>query len=321
MQRLWQRMRQGRVVVLGRVGMDLYADPPGTRIEEAARYVSAIGGSAGNIAAALGRQGVPVALLSCVAEDAVGRFCLAELARYGVETGHVRAVGDGARASLAVVETRPEDAQTVLYRNGAADLALTAADVAAVDFTRASALIVTGTALSRDPSRRAAGAAMVAARSAGAVVVLDVDWRPQSWASAAEAAEVCLAAARAADVVVGNDTEFGLLAGDEGRGAALARDLAQCGALFTVYKRGAAGCTTHTADYSFATGIFPVSARKPMGSGDGFMGGLIAGLASGQTLEAAVRRGAATAAMIVAGIGCAPASPTCAELDAFISRF
>lgn len=321
MERLWARMRLGRFVVLGRVGKDLYADPPGTRIEEATRYFAAIGGSAGNIAVALARQGAGASLLSCVSDDAVGRYCLAELARYGVDTAHVRRVAGEVRTSLAVVETRPADAQTVLYRNGAADFALTPADAAAVDFAPVAALVVTGTALARDPSRGTALAAMAQARAAGALVVLDIDYRAYSWASEGEAARVCLAAAEAADAVIGNDDEFGLLAGSHGRGEGLARDLASHGALFTVYKRGAQGSVTCTPDFRFETGIFPVAARKPMGAGDGFMGGLLAGLAEGATLEAAVRRGAATAAIIVAGIGCAPASPTRTELETFISRY
>ncbi len=317
----WQRLRQGRSVVLGRVGMDLYADPPGTKIEEATRYVAAIGGSAGNIAVALVRQGTGAALVSRVSDDAVGRYCLAELARYGVDTAHVLTAGGEARNSLAVVETRPVGAQTVLYRNGAADFALDEADVEAVDFTTAAALVVTGTALARAPSRDAALAAMRRAREGGAVVVLDVDHRAYSWASREEAPRVCLGAATSADVVIGNDDEFGLLAGSHDRGEGLARDLAAHGALFTVYKRGHLGSVTYLRDGQFETGIFRVDALKPMGAGDGFMGGLLAGLAQGHGIEAAVRRGAATAAMIVAGIGCAPASPDTADLDAFIRRF
>ncbi|MCF1708911.1 5-dehydro-2-deoxygluconokinase [Tabrizicola sp. J26] len=321
MQRLWERLRSNRFVVLGRVGMDLYADPPGTRIEEASRYVSAIGGSAGNIAVALARQGATASLLSCVSDDAVGRYCLAELARFGVETGHVRRVSGEARTSLAVVETRPVSAQAVLYRNGAADFALTQDDVERVAFDGVAALVITGTALAREPSRGAAVAAASRARKAGAIVVLDLDYRAYSWTSQAEAAEICLSMARTVDVVVGNDDEFGLLAGNGERGQDLARDLAWGGACFTVYKRGAEGSITFTADYSFRSGIFPVAALKPMGAGDGFMGGLLAGLAQGKTLEASVGRGAATAAIIVAGIGCAPASPDRATLDEFMSRY
>lgn len=316
-----QRMALGRFVVLGRVGMDLYADPPGTKIEEAARFTSAIGGSAGNIAVALARQGAGVALLTCVSEDAVGRFCLAELARYGVETGHIRRVAGERRTSLAVTETVASGCQTVLYRNGAADFALTEADVGRVDFAGVAALVVTGTALAAEPSRSAATRAMALARGAGALVVLDVDYRAYSWASPLEAAQVCRAAAEASDMVVGNDVEFGLLAGGADIGEGYARSLPKQGVQVAVYKRGEDGCTSFTAEAQFDTPIFPVTALKPTGAGDGFMGGLLAGMMQGHALEAAVRRGAATAALIVAGIGCAPASPDRATLDRFIASF
>jgi 5-dehydro-2-deoxygluconokinase len=318
---LWHRLALNRFVVLGRVGLDLYADPPGTNIEDARAFASAIGGSAGNIAVALARQGGHAALLTRVSDDAVGHYCLAELGRYGVDTAQVRLEGGQVRTSLAVVETRPVDAQTVLYRNGAADFELCEGDVRAVDFQPVGALVVTGTALARDPSRAAALLAMDLARRAGVVVVLDLDHRAYSWASRDEAALICGQAARGADVVIGNDDEFGLLAGDHGRGQALAQDLASSGALFTVYKRGAEGSITFRPDASFETGIFPVKALKPMGAGDGFMGGLLAGLAQGRDLETSVARGAATAAIIVAGVGCAPASPDSAALDAFLKRF
>ena len=319
MQRLWLRMRLNRFVVLGRVGMDLYADPPGTRIEEALRYTAAIGGSAGNIAVALARQGATAALLTRVSDDAVGRYCIAELARYGVDTTHVRPVGGGARNSLAVVETIPTNTQSVLYRNGAADFALSQSDVDQVDHSGVSALVVTGTALACEPSRSATFAAMDAARAAGAMVVLDIDYRAYSWASEADAASISREATTKSDIVIGNDDEFGLLAGGHAQGRAFARSLAHNGALFAVYKRGASGSVTFTPNFSFDTGIFPVKTLKPMGAGDGFMGGLLAALGQGHTLENAVLRGAATAALIVAGVGCAPASPDQATLKRFIN--
>jgi len=320
MKRLWERMAFNRFVVLGRVGMDLYADPPGTPIETATRFTSAIGGSAGNIAVALARQGVGAALLTRVSDDAVGRYCVAQLEGYGVDTGHVHAQAGEVRTSLAVAETRAEGCQSVLYRNGAADFALTEADVDAVEFSDVAALVATGTALAAEPSRAATNHAMARAKAAGAITVLDLDYRAYSWASTARAAAVCLEAAEQSDVVIGNDEEFGLLAGDVHRGRDLAQALAHRNALFTIFKRGAEGATTFTPDFSFDTPIFPVQALKPMGAGDGFMGGLLAGLAMGSGLEQSVRRGAATAAMIVAGIGCAPASPDRASLDTFISR-
>ena len=319
MRRMWDRLRMNRFVVLGRVGMDLYADPPGTRIEDATGFSTAIGGSAGNIAVALARQSAGVVLLSAVSDDAVGRYCRAQLQGYGVDCSHLSAVAGGARNSLAVTETRATDCQVVLYRTGAADFALTVDQAMAVDFVPVAALIVTGTALAAEPSRAATFAAIALARTAGALIVLDIDYRATSWPSVAEAATECTLAARVSDIIIGNDDEFGMLAGDAAKGADFARTLA-ADALFCVYKQGAAGSVTYMPDFQFRTGIFAVTAQKPMGAGDGFMGGLMAGLAAGSTIEAAVLRGSATAAMIVAGVACAPASPTMAELARFMEH-
>lgn len=313
-------MALNRFVVLGRVGMDLYADPPGTKIEQALRYVAAIGGSAGNIAVALAKQGAQAALLTCVSDDAVGRYCVAELQRYGVDTRLIRATGAETRTSLAVVETVPVQTQSVLYRNGAADFALSAADVATVDYAGIAALVVTGTALACDPSRSATLAAMSAAKMSGALGVLDIDHRAYSWPSAFEAARLYQKAAEMSDIVIGNDDEFGLMAGGFDAGRSYARSLAHGAAKVVIYKRGALGSVTFTPDFSFETGIYAVQALKPMGAGDGFMGGLLAALGQGHRLETAVRRGSATAALIVAGIGCAPASPDTATLDQFLAQ-
>jgi 5-dehydro-2-deoxygluconokinase len=312
------RLCRNRFLVLGRAGMDLYAEPPGTRLEDARGFVAHLGGSAANIAAALVRQGAEAALLTRVSPDGVGRFVLAELDRYGIGRAHVGQAGGEARTSLAVVETRAEDCQAVIYRNGAADFALDPADVDAVDFTAFAALVVTGTALADPGSRAATQLALARARAAGAVCVMDVDHRPYSWPSRDVAREVCLDAARACDIVVGNDEEFALLSGDGGDGLAAARGLAAGGAQIVVYKMGARGAVTIFAAGEVATGIFRTRALKPTGAGDAFMGGFLVALAAGHALRDAVLRGSASAAMVVSRVGCAPASPTADEVDRFL---
>lgn len=309
-------IRQGRFVVVGRAGMDLYADPPGTRTEAATQFSAALGGSSANIAVALARLGLQSALVTTVSDDAVGRFCLNELARYGVDTTHVLTKAGEARTSLAVVETRAVDTQSVIYRNNAADFGLTDADVA-LDLTGVGALILTGTALAVDPSRGACFAIMANARAAGIPVVLDIDYRPYSWGSRAEAAQIYGKVAAMADIIIGNDDEFGVLAGQYAAGLPLARQLGERATGFVVYKMGAKGAITISPDAAFETPIFPVAALKPTGAGDAFMGGLMAGLARGLPLPDAVTQGAAAAAIVVTRVGCAPAMPTQAELTDF----
>ena len=123
-----ERLRQNSFLVVGRAGLDLYADPPGTEIENATGFQAALGGSAANIAVAIARQGGSCSLLTAVSDDAVGRYTTNALAGYGVDTAYVKTVGGEARNSLAVVETRAENCQSVIYRNGAADFEVTEAD-------------------------------------------------------------------------------------------------------------------------------------------------------------------------------------------------
>lgn len=313
------RLTGGSVLILGRAGMDLYADPPGTRTEQASRFVACLGGSSANIAAALARQGLRPTLVTCVSDDAIGRFCLNELDRYGIDRRHVRSVGGEARNSLAVVETRLEDHQSVIYRNGAADFEMTAEDVEAVDFPAYSALVTTGTALAAEPSRSAAFRAFELARAAGLPLVFDIDYRPYSWPSSEVAAAVYARAGAYCDLIVGNDVEFGFMAGAYGKGLAKARELAANGAALVVYKMGELGAVTLSEGREIRTGAFRTEAIKPTGAGDSFLGGLIAALAAGHGTETAVLRGSAAAAIVVARVGCAPAMPTPAEIDAFIA--
>ena len=177
------RTRALGVIIVGRVGLDLYPEPDGTRIEDAARFVTDLGGSAGNIAVALARQGASAALISPLSDDAVGRFVRATMATYQVDTSQCRAVAGDFRTSLALAETRASDCEVVIYRNGAADLQMDSEDVNAAFIANASVLIVTGTALAAEPSRSASMAALAAGQQAGTFTILDVDHRAYSWAS------------------------------------------------------------------------------------------------------------------------------------------
>ncbi len=306
-------------LVIGRAGMDLYADPPGTRSMDATQFSASLGGSSANIAVALARHGGSCSLVTCVSDDAVGRFCLNQLDRYGIDCRHVRAVGGEARNSLAVVETRIEDHQSVIYRNGAADFEMSEADVVGIDYAAFSALITTGTVLAAEPSRGAAFRSFELAHAAGLPLIFDVDYRPYSWSSPEVAAQTYSRAAAQCDVIVGNDVEFGFMAGDYSKGLDKARSLARDGAGIVIYKMGEGGAITITPMEEIRSGVFPVRAIKPTGAGDSFLGGLVAALAAGFSLRDAVLRGSACAAIVVSRVGCAPAMPTTAELEQFLA--
>lgn len=307
-----------RFLIIGRAGMDFYPDPPGTKTEHATQFTACLGGSSANIGVAIRKLGGSADLVTCVSDDAIGRFALNQLDHYGIGRQHVRPVGGEARNSLAVVETTIEDHQSVIYRNGAADFEMTEADVAAVDFAQYDALITTGTVFAAEPSRSAAFTGFELARAAGLPLIFDIDYRPYSWPSPEVAAQVYSRAGDMCDIIVGNDVEFGFMAGDYDKGLDKARALVADGARVAVYKMGEKGAITITPEGETRTGIYRTEALKPTGAGDSFMGGFISGLAEGLPVRDAVLQGSAAAAMVVARVGCAPAMPSRQELTDFL---
>ena len=305
------------VLVVGRAGMDIYPMPDGTRIEDAHELVNDVGGSSGNIAVSIAKQGHEVMLMSAVSNDGVGRFVTRSLGDYGVDTRHCFVTTGLERTSLAMAETTNDSPDVTIYRNDAADLAITPAHADSVQVQSLGAIIITGTALSREPSRSACERLVELAGDAGCPVVLDLDYRAQAWASLEEARDVLSGMAQRVDMPVGNDEEFALIAGGDGRG--FASELAAAGAL-VLYKMGEGGCDILEGGTETHVGIFRVTALKPFGSGDAFLGTSMATLAAGPGIMAAITRGAAAAAIAVSRRGCARAMPTAAEIDAFMDR-
>ncbi|GAA0774487.1 5-dehydro-2-deoxygluconokinase [Roseibium denhamense] len=315
---LLEAIAKNNFVVVGRAGIDFYTDA-GVRAEDAQRISVGLGGSAANIGAGICKLGGKAALVTRVSDDSVGSYCIGQLKHYGVDTTHVTPVGGEYRNSLAFYESVVEGHRNVIYRNGAADFQMDDADVASVDYTSYSALITAGTVFAAEPSRSAAFQAFELAKAAGLPLIFDVDYRPYSWPSPEVAAEVLSRAAAQCEMIVGNDVEFGFMAGGYDKGLDKARELVRTTAELVIYKMGEDGAITITREGEFKTGIYPVEALKPNGAGDSFMSGLVTSIADGFSLKDAVLRGSACASIVVAKPGCAPAMPDKTELEAFLA--
>ena len=144
-------IRKGRFAVFGRAGMDIFADPPGTRADQAETFRADLGGSSANICAGLCKLGMQSALVTSVSDDAAGRFCINRLRHYGVDTQYLRVLGGEARTSLAIYESCIEDFQLVIYRNNAVDFQVTEEDADRVNYPAFGAVITAGTVFAAEP--------------------------------------------------------------------------------------------------------------------------------------------------------------------------
>jgi 5-dehydro-2-deoxygluconokinase len=313
-------IKGNKFVVFGRAGMDMFAEPIGTKSEFAENFRSDLGGSSANICAGLCKLGSEASLVTSVSDDAVGRFCVNRLNYYGVGTEYVKSVSGEFRTSLAIYESCIDNFQNVIYRNGAADFEVKPSEMDEVDYSQFTALITAGTVFAGQPSRDATFRAFENARAQGIPVIFDIDYRPYSWPSPQVASEVLSRAGEESDMIVGNDEEFGFMAGGMNKGLDKARDLASAGNRLVIYKMGEEGAITLYNNEEIKTGIFPTEAIKPVGAGDSFMAGLLSSLASGYDLKNSVIRGSACASIVVSLPGCAPAMPDEVQLNNFINN-
>ena len=313
-------IKGNKFVVFGRAGMDMFAEPIGTKSEFSESFRSDLGGSSANICAGLCKLGSEASLVTSVSDDAIGRFCINRLNYYGVGTEYVKSVTGEFRTSLAIYESCIDNFQNVIYRNGAADFEVKPSEMDEVDYSQFSALITAGTVFAGQPSRDATFRAFDNARAQGIPIIFDIDYRPYSWPSPQVASEVLSRAGEESDMIVGNDEEFGFMAGGIDKGLNKARDLASAGNRLVIYKMGEEGAITLYNNEEIKTGIFPTEAIKPVGAGDSFMAGLLSSLASGYGLKDSVVRGSACASIVVSMPGCAPAMPDENQLNNFIDN-
>ena len=310
--------RNGPIITLGRAGLDLYPVPDGVKSAQATHFASDMGGSAGNIAAALARRQVSVGLLSCVSSDPAGDFVMSKLAELGVAAELVGRTTGLARTSLALAESRTSHCEVVIYRNDAADLHLSQDQFSHLLDKPHKALVITGTALSAGSSRALLLSKSASLAASGLPLILDIDFRITAWADESDAADTYRKILPYLSLLVGNDEEFEVLAKGTGQdGLSYARALAADG-MAILYKMGAQGCRILGPDLDQCIGIYPVQPLKPFGAGDAFLGNFLACLLERQDVGEAVQAGAAAAALVVTKRGCASAMPDAKTLDEFM---
>lgn len=323
------------LITIGRSSIDLYANEIGASFPEIKSFGAFVGGSPTNIAVGAGRLGLDTALVTAVGADPVGDFVLSFLEREGVSTAFIPRK-KGRRTSAVLLGIQPPDRfPLVFYRDNCADIELSIDDVEAVPLDRARMLLVTGTGLSREPSRSATMAALERAHAAGVQTLLDLDFRLDQWHDPRAYGIAVRSVLPWTDVAIGTEEEVKMAAsageariegsavsspevsGDLDR--AITRLLA-AGLPTLALKRGARGSTVHTADgRRLEAGPFPVEVVNVLGAGDAYAAGFVYGLSKGWTLDRAARMGNAVGAILVTKQGCANFMPTEAEVLSFIA--
>jgi 5-dehydro-2-deoxygluconokinase len=328
---------QGRldVITIGRASVDLYGQQIGSRLEDVASFAKSVGGCPANIAIGVARLGLKSALVTRVGDEQFGRFIREQMAREGVETAGM--VNDAARlTALAILSVENDKSFPLLfYRENCADMALSEDDIDEGLFSRARAVVVTGTHFSRSNTDAAQRKAIRLMRGQGGKVAFDIDYRPNLWGLAGHAAgdERYVKSARVSehlrtvlpdcDLIVGTEEEVLIASGEDDLLAALKTIRSLSGAVI-VLKRGPMGCIVYEGAIpdDLEQGIvgqgFPIEVYNVLGAGDAFMSGFLRGWLGGEGFETAATWANACGAFAVSRLLCSPEIPTFEELSFFL---
>ena len=151
-------------------------------------------------------------------------------------------------------------------------------------------------------------------------VVVDIDYRPDQWDSAAAFSAQMRVLLRSATLAVGTEEELAAAASSNDVAQGVQEVLAS-GIDALILKRGERGSTMFRRDAPPAdVAPFSIDVLNVLGAGDAFASGFLYGYLQGWPLERAARMGNACGAIVVTRHGCANFMPTLAEVSAFVAE-
>ena len=303
------------VLTMGRIGVDIYPHQIGVSLREVETFGKYLGGSATNVAVAAARYGRRSAVITRTGADPFGEFLHDALRGFGVDDRYVTAVPDLPTPVTFCEIFPPDDFPLYFYRLPTAPDLEIRADELDLDAVRAAEVFwVTGTGLSREPSRSATLAALKA-RDRSGITVLDLDYRPMFWPSREEARRWMQEALPLVTVAVGNREECETAVWEREPAAAAAALLAR-GVEVAVVKQGPKGVLATDGTERVEVSPVPVEVVNGLGAGDAFGGALCHSLLSGWDLERAMRFCNAAGAIVASRLSCADAMPDAGEVEA-----
>jgi ribokinase len=292
------------ITVLGSANLDLIGTvsripKPGETVPGGA-FSTAAGGKGANQALAARRAGATVKMFAAVGDDDFAKGATAELVAGGVDMSAVPNIrGMATGVAMIFVDQRGENVIAILPgANGTIDVAK--AEAALAGMVAGDVLL-----LQQEIPQAATERALELAKAKGVTTVLNT----------APFLDTTPALAPKASIIIANETEFALMAGEaeplEVLMAAWAKKYGQT----VIVTLGPDGARAATPEGLISVPALKVTPVDTVGAGDTFCGYLGAGLDAGLGLEAAMKRAAVAASLACLKPGAQPAIPLAADVE------
>jgi ribokinase len=305
-------MNTRRIVVVGSSNTDMVVKSsrlpaPGETVT-GGQFVMVPGGKGANQAVAAARLGAEVTFVAKVGADMFGSEAIEGYRAEGILTDLV--LRDADRHTGVALILVDQSGENLISVASGANHALTPMDVdAATDRIRVAASVMIQLEIPMETVTRAAQLAA----EVDVPVVLDPAPAPDGPLDAT--------LLECVTYLTPNETEAQRLTGievsDEDSAKAAAEKLLDAGARNVIVTLGAKGALVASAEASVLVPGYEVEAADSTAAGDAFNGALAAALASGQSLDEAVRQANLVGALSVTRLGAQPSLPTVEEVRQF----
>ncbi|TNC72242.1 sugar kinase [Rubellimicrobium roseum] len=312
------RTRQARVLVIGEILVEIMATTPGHGFRQALDLRGPFpSGAPAIFADQLARQGVPVALVSCVGDDDFGRLNLDRLREAGVDTGAIR-VHPTAVTGSAFVRYRPEGGRDFFFNiadSACGRIARDAASDAVVE--GATHLHVMGSSLSTPAIVELVLDALTRIKAKGGTVSFDPNIRPELLGHGDMRATLDRVL-DATDLFLPSEGEAAMFAGTPDDVSALPVLFGR-GVRAVAMKLGTRGSRLVSPEEDVSMPGFVVREVDPTGAGDTFGATFLAAWLGGLPAREALARANAAGALAVTRLGPMEGASDPARIDAFLA--
>jgi 2-dehydro-3-deoxygluconokinase len=288
-----------RAICLGEAMIMLAGDADGP-LEDVETFRRSVGGAECNVAGGLAALGISTGWISRLGDDGFGRHVLRDLRARGVEVGGVEEDPDRSTA-LYVKHSMAGRSRMHYYRSGSAASAMDPAflDRPAVRDRLASADLVHTTGITAAISATAAAMLerLADLRDAfGFVLSVDLNWRPALWRD--KNPDPLWRLVREADVVLIGADEALVFAGTNDPGEL--RELLGARSTLVMKNDAHAALVWEPDGRRTEVPALSVEVVEPVGAGDAFAAGFLAGTLQALPMEQRLRLGHLSAAAVLA---------------------
>lgn len=326
-----------KLVCFGELLIDFVALERDTSVGYANQFEKAPGGAPANVAVGLAKLGIPTAFITQVGDDPFGHFLVETVAKNNVDVSGV-CFAKSARTALAFVAVEASGERSfAFYRAPSADMLMTSNQLDTQLLQEASIFHYGSITLIDDPVKTTTLEAIRIARENGALISYDPNLREVLWPDLAQAKEGILAGLVEANLVKMNEEELAFLCNTEPLTTTEsilehARALWHDHLTLMLITRGKHGCVALTPEQYWEHPGFQVKVEDTIGAGDGFMAGVLAGIArhmtdksfpdilQDATMSQVLALGNAVGALTASQRGGIPALPTLQAVDAYLAN-